>query len=103
MPDDDVLASHIEQHRCGNLSRVGPGCLPVKVLAGQGDGRTAKGLAHRIERGKWRRHDDIHLFGAVQPGLQTLDEPLGLGNEHVHLPVSCHDRPSFHRFSPSLL
>ena len=88
---DDVLAQLFE-HRGRDFACEGALFLPVHVLRAQAD---ICGAQHISDGSQGGERGTEHLIGAldsVQSGADTPHECHRLGDGHVHLPVSGHDR-----------
>ncbi len=44
--NDDMTATKVRQHGCGNITRVGSGILCMAILATQGDSRILESTSH---------------------------------------------------------
>ena len=91
--DDSEVGARIEQHRRGNIARIGAARRRVAILTADAD--VLNSLAHGVHKSERRRQGDLHA-GKARGG--AIDSPR-LGQHRaraVHFPVadyvgkSCH-------------
>jgi hypothetical protein len=94
MPDDDVAAAGIGQHRRGNVAGMGAGRLGVAVLGPERDRRAGQQLGRQEQQGRRRADQQIcrqRLVGCPFGKAAGERQPVGL--PPVHLPIAGDQRP----------
>ena len=88
MPDDHVLTTGILEQGSRDLAREGAFLFPEEVLGGQLYRTVLQDFLHFAQRRERRGQDDFR-FGKPGRGLDDRrGQIFGLGDSHVHLPVS---------------
>src|SRR5437879_3330734 len=98
VPDDDVLAAHILQHRGRDLAGERPLRIRAQVLAAEARVRAAQQPSDLLQVNERRAHHAGRRRLRRKARQQLFDELRVLGARAVHLPVTgdngaAHDRP----------
>src|SRR5262249_28936769 len=105
VPDEDIAATHLDEHGQGDLTGVRPGGLPVAILGAESQWTPAQDLVDRGQRGGRRAGHDLRSTRPFEAITDCRGQRPSLGDGPLHLPVanaewSPHQRASVRASTP---